>query len=172
REAADSLVATVAEHLGRIDLLVNNAGGQFAQRAEDFSVRGWRAVIDNNLNGTWNVTQAVAKRMIAAGGGRIVSVIANHHRGLPGGAHTSAARAAVANLTKTLAVEWGRHGIRLNAVAPGPIEASGFTESYAAGVVDRARDLPLRRLGSVEEGAAAVVFLASPASRSATGTTL
>jgi citronellol/citronellal dehydrogenase len=161
----------VAEH-GRLDVLVNNAGGQFAQRAERYSVNGWNAVVDTNLNGTWFVTQEAARRMIAAGGGRIVSVLANHYRGIPGGAHTSAARAAVANLTRTLAVEWGRHGIRINAVAPGPIAASGFTQRYASGVVDRARDLPLGRLGTADEVAAAIVFLASPASAWTTGTTL
>lgn len=171
-EAVDALVETIVARCGRIQVLVNNAGGQFPQRAERFSVGGWRAVIDTNLNGTWYVTQAVAKRMIASGGGRIVSVIANHHRGIPGGAHTSAARAAVANLTKTLAVEWGRYGIRLNAVAPGPIDASGFTRTYAPGIIDRARSLPLGRLGSVEEVAAAVVFLASPAAGWTTGATL
>jgi len=170
--AVDQLVRDVFARSGRIDVLVNNAGGQFAQRAERFSVSGWRAVIDTNLNGTWYVTQAVAKRMIASGGGRIVSVIANHYRGIPGGAHTSAARAAVANLTKTLAVEWGAYGIRVNAVAPGPIDASGFTEKYAPEVVERARGVPLGRLGRIEEVVAAVVFLASPAAGWTTGTTL
>jgi citronellol/citronellal dehydrogenase len=171
-EAVDALVARIVERFGQLQVLVNNAGGQFPEYAERFSVGGWRAVIDTNLNGTWYVTQAVGNRMIASGGGRVVSVIANHHRGIPGAAHTSAARAAVANLTKTLAVEWGRHGIRLNAVAPGPIDASGFTRVYAPGVVDRARGLPLGRLGSVEEVAAAVLYLASPASGWTTGTTL
>jgi citronellol/citronellal dehydrogenase len=166
------LVDFVCGHHGRIDVLVNNAGGQFPQRAEEYSVKGWNTVIDNNLNGTWYMTQAVAKVMIGHGGGRIVNVIANYHRGIPGGAHTSAARAAVANLTKTLAVEWGRHGIRINAVAPGPIEQSGFTRTYDPAVIDRARGLPLGRLGTVEEVAAAIVFLASPASSWTTGTTL
>jgi citronellol/citronellal dehydrogenase len=170
--AIDRMASHVAAALGRIDVLVNNAGGQFAQRAESFSVKGWRAVVDTNLNGTWYVTQAVGRRMIAAHGGRIVSVIANHHRGIPGNAHTSAARAAVGNLTKTLAVEWARHGIRVNAVAPGPIGASGFTRDYETGVVRRAAGLPLGRLGTVEEVAAAIMFLASPASAWTTGTTL
>lgn len=171
-DEVERLVEEVMARFGRVDCLVNNAGGQFAQRAERYSVNGWNAVIDTNLNGTWRMTQAVGKRMIAAGGGRIVNVIANHYRGIPGGAHTSAARAAVANLTKTLAVEWGRHGVRINAVAPGPIEASGFVERYDPTVVERARALPLGRLGTVEEIAAAVVFLASPASAWTTGATL
>ncbi len=171
-EQVEALVELVLGRHGRIDVLVNNAGGQFPQRAERYSVKGWNAVIDTNLNGTWYVSQAVGKRMIAARGGRIVNVIANHYRGIPGNAHTSAARAAVANLTKTLAVEWARHGIRVNAVAPGPIAGSGFTREYAAGVVERAADLPLGRLGTVDEVAAAILFLASPASSWTTGTTL
>jgi citronellol/citronellal dehydrogenase len=161
----------VAEH-GRIDVLVNNAGGQFAQRAERFSPKGWKAVIDTNLNGTWYVSQAVGRAMIAANGGRIVNIIANYHRGMPGIAHTSAARAAVANLTKTLAVEWARHGIRINAVAPAPIGSSGFDGNYGDAAIARALTLPLGRLGTVEEVAAAVVFLASAASSWTTGTTL
>lgn len=171
-EEVARLVDFVIEGHGKIDVLVNNAGGQFAQLAENFSVNGWKAVVDTNLNGTWYVTQEVGRRMIGRGSGRIVNVIANHHRGLPGGAHTSAARAAVANLTKTLAVEWGRYGIRINAVAPGPIEASGFVERYDAEVVESARALPLGRLGTVDEVAAAVLFLASPASSWTTGATL
>jgi len=171
-EQVEALVELIIARHARIDILVNNAGGQFAQKAEAYSINGWNAVINTNLTGTWYVTQAVGKRMIAAGGGRIVNVIANHHRGIPGGAHTSAARAAVANLTKTLAVEWGRHRIRLNAVAPGPIDASGFTQRYAATVVERAADLPLGRLGHADDVAAAILFLASPASAWMTGTTL
>lgn len=171
-DQVDALVAGVYATEGRLDVLVNNAGGQFAQRAERYSVKGWNAVVDTNLNGTWYVTQAAGRGMIAAGGGRIVNVIANHHRGIPGGAHTSAARAAVANLTRTLAVEWGRHGIRLNAVAPGPIAASGFTATYDPAVVARTRGFPLERLGTLDEVAAAIVFLASPASSWTTGITL
>ncbi|HJQ83625.1 MAG TPA: SDR family oxidoreductase [Candidatus Binatia bacterium] len=171
-EQVEAVVELVLARHGRVDVLVNNAGGQFAQRAERYSVKGWNAVVDTNLNGTWWVTQAVGKAMIAAGRGRIVNVIANHHRGLPGNAHTSAARAAVANLTKTLAVEWARHGIRINAVAPGPIASSGFTREYPSGVVERAAGLPLGRLGTVDEVAAAIVFLASPAASWTTGATL
>lgn len=171
-EQVRALVDAILDRHGRIDVLVNNAGGQFAQRAERFSANGWRAVIDTNLNGTWHVTQAVGTHMLGAGAGRIVNVIANHHRGIPGGAHTSAARAAVANLTKTLAVEWGPRGVRVNAVAPGPIAASGFTTTYDAAVVERARSLPLGRLGTVDEIAAAILFLASPASAWTTGTTV
>ncbi|HYD47249.1 MAG TPA: SDR family oxidoreductase [Terriglobales bacterium] len=166
------LMAAIVGHHSRLDLLVNNAGGQFAQRAENYAVRGWNAVISTNLNGTWYMTQAAGKHMIANRSGIIVNVIANHHRGIPGCAHTSAARAAVANLTKSLAVEWGDYGIRINAVAPGPIAASGFTAKYDPAVVARAAALPIGRLGTVDEVAAAVLFLASPASAWTTGATL
>ena len=171
-EQVQALVDFTIAQLGRVDILVNNAGGQFPQRAERFSVNGWKAVVETNLTGTWFMTQAVARTMIAAGGGRIVNVIANYHRGIPGSAHTSAARAAVANLTRTLAVEWGRHDVRVNAVAPGPLEASGFTQVYDPAVIERARALPLGRLGTLDEVAAAIVFLVSPASSWTTGATL
>lgn len=171
-EQVEALVETTLSQHGRIDVLVNNAGGQFAQRAEEYEVKGWKAVIDTNLNGTWYMTQAVGRRMLVTGGGCIVNVVANYHRGLPGVAHTSAARAAVANLTQTLAIEWGGRGVRINAVAPGPIAASGFTTNYDPRVVRGAADLPLERLGTVEEVAAAILFLASPASAWTTGAIL
>jgi citronellol/citronellal dehydrogenase len=171
-DTVEGMVATVHERLGGIDVLVNNAGGQFPQRAEDYSVKGWNTVINNNLSGTWFVTQAVGKRMIAAGGGRILNVIANHHRGMPGIAHTSAARAAVDNLAKSLAVEWGRYGIRINSVAPGPVDTYGFAKTYYEGIGAEVEKLPIPRFGTVEEVAAAVVFLVSPASTWTTGATL
>jgi citronellol/citronellal dehydrogenase len=161
-------VATMADRvhaeLGRIDILVNNAGGQFPQRAEHFTVKGWNTVINNNLNGTWYVTQAVAKHMMADGGGQIVNVIANYHRGMPGVAHTSAARAAVDNLAKTLSIEWARYKIRINSVAPGPIDTYGFAKTYYEGIGAEISKLPIPRFGTVDEVAAAVLFLASPAS--------
>jgi citronellol/citronellal dehydrogenase len=171
-DAVEGMVADVHRRLGRITVLVNNAGGQFPQRAEDYSVKGWDTVINNNLNGTWYVTQAVGKRMIADGGGRILNVIANHHRGMPGVAHTSAARAAVENLAKSLSIEWGRHGIRINSVAPGPIDTYGFAKTYYGGIGMEMSKLPIPRFGTVEEVAAAAVFLVSPASSWTTGATL
>jgi citronellol/citronellal dehydrogenase len=171
-EAVATMAQRVHAELGRIDILVNNAGGQFPQRAEDFTVKGWNTVINNNLNGTWYVTQAVARHMIVDGGGRIVNVIANHHRGMPGIAHTSAARAAVDNLAKTLSVEWARHGIRINSVAPGPVDTYGFAKTYYEGIGALVDQLPVPRFGTVEEIAAAVVFLASPASSWTTAATL
>jgi len=171
-DAVEAMVADVHHRLGRIDVLVNNAGGQFPQRAENYTVKGWNTVINNNLSGTWYVTQAVAKRMIANGGGRILNVIANHRRGMPGIAHTSAARAAVDNLAKTLSIEWARHGIRINSVAPGPVDTYGFAKTYYEGVGAEISKLPIPRFGTVEEVAAAVVFLVSPASSWTTGANL
>jgi citronellol/citronellal dehydrogenase len=171
-EQVERMVGAVCGHFGRIDILVNNAGGQFPQRAVDFTVKGWNTVINNNLNGTWYVTQAVGRRMIERGGGRIVNIIANYHRGMPGIAHTSAARAAVANLSMTLSIEWSRHGIRINSVAPGPIETDGFTKTYYEGIGAEVDCYPIPRFGTVDEVASAVVFLASEAASWITGSTL
>ena len=109
----------LAEH-GRIDTLVNNAGGQFPQNAIDFSRKGWLAVMDLNLNGTWWMMQETAKRWVAAGaGGNIVNIVATIERGMPQVAHTCAARSGVIYLSKTLSTEWAPLGIRVNCVAPG-----------------------------------------------------
>ncbi len=172
-EQVDELVAAALARFGRIDLLINNAGGQFPAPAESISPRGFEAVVRNNLNGTFFMTRAVATAaMIPARRGRIVNVIANIYRGFPMMVHTGAARAGVENMTMTLAVEWARHGILVNAVAPGIILSSG-TERYPREVVDVAiRQCPLKRAGTVEEVAAAILFLCSPAAQYITGATL
>lgn len=159
-EQISALVSGVLDKLGRIDLLVNNAGGQFPAPAESITPRGWEAVIRNNLNGTFYVTREVALRsMIPNRGGRIVNVIANVFRGFPGMAHTGAARAGVENLTMTLAVEWAPHRIYVNAVAPGVIRSSG-TAQYPPELLEMGRKkTPLKRLGTEEEVADAIVFL-------------
>jgi len=114
-EQIKSLFENIAEHEGRLDILINNAGGQFPSSAEDISVNGWNAVINNNLNGTWFVTQQAAKQFfLQQKNGIIVNIIANIFRGFPGMAHTGAARAGVSNLTKTLAVEWAHKNVRIN----------------------------------------------------------
>jgi citronellol/citronellal dehydrogenase len=151
-------------------VLVNNAGGQFPSAAEHLSPRGFEAVVRNNLLGTWNVTQAVAtEALIPQRRGRIVNVIAQIARGFPGMAHTGAARAGVENLTKTLAVEWAIHGIRVNAVAPGTIRTSG-TDQYPPDLLEEARRAsPLKRLGTAEEVAHLIVYLASKQADFVTG---
>ncbi|MEE9255153.1 MAG: SDR family oxidoreductase [Pseudomonadales bacterium] len=161
-EMIDTFVDAVVERFGRIDVLVNNAGGQFPTTAEALSAKGFQAVVRNNLVGTWSMTHAVAnKAMIPQKRGRIVNIIASIVRGFPGMVHTGAARAGVDNMTKTLAVEWAMHGIRSNAVAPGVIVTSG-TKQYPPGLLDIAEKAnPLHRLGTAEEVSHLITYLAS-----------
>lgn len=158
----DALVDAVKQKFGRIDVLVNNAGGQFPTAAENLSPKGWEAVIRNNLNGTWFVTHAVAtKCMIPQKNGRIVNIIAQMWRGFPGMVHTGAARAGVDNMTKTLAVEWARFGIRVNAIAPGVIKSSG-TDQYPDFLLERAvKATPVKRTGTPDEVAVLATMLCS-----------
>jgi citronellol/citronellal dehydrogenase len=165
-ERVDALVGEVLERHGRVDLLVNNAGGQYLTPAEDITPKGFRAVLRLNVEGTWLMTHAVATRaMIPAGrGGRIVNVTLSPHHGLPGMAHSSAARAAVENLTRVLSIEWARFGIRLTALAAGPFATDALRTKYPKPVVEGvAGTVPLGRLGTEEEFAWLVAYLASPA---------
>jgi citronellol/citronellal dehydrogenase len=172
-EQVAGLVDATLARLGRIDCLVNNAGGQFPSPAEMISPKGWDAVIRNNLNGTFYMTREVAlKAMIPQRRGRIVNVIAQIFRGFPGMAHTGAARAGVENLTMTLAVEWAQHRIGVNAVAPGVIRSSG-TVRYPPELLEAGRKItPMKRLGTEDEVAASIVYLLSPAAAFITGSTL
>jgi len=172
-EQVQQTVAGVVAKFGAIDILVNNAGGQFPAPAQHISSNGFAAVVKNNLLGTWNVTREVANQsMIPRQRGRVVMIIANILRGFPGMAHTGAARAGVENLTMSLAVEWSQFGILVNAVAPGIIISSG-TKRYPPEIVARGvRATPLKRAGTVDEVAASIVFLASPAAQYITGATL
>ncbi|MBX3260120.1 MAG: SDR family oxidoreductase [Labilithrix sp.] len=169
-EQIGAFVDAVGEKLGRATILVNNAGGQFPTAAETLSPRGWEAVVRNNLNGTFFMTQAVAiKHMIPSRRGRVVNVIANIARGFPGMVHTGAARAGVENMTRTLAVEWAQHNIQLNAVAPGVIRTTG-TDQYPPELVEASRKkTPMKRLGTAGEVAELIVYLASDAAFFVTG---
>ncbi|MBX3211690.1 MAG: SDR family oxidoreductase [Labilithrix sp.] len=169
-EQIGAFVDAVGEKLGRATILVNNAGGQFPTTAETLSPRGWEAVVRNNLNGTFFMTQAVAtKHMIPSRRGRVVNVIANIARGFPGMVHTGAARAGVENMTRTLAVEWAQHNIQLNAVAPGIIRTTG-TDQYPPELVEASRKkTPMKRLGTAGEVAELIVYLASDAAFFVTG---
>ena len=160
----------VARH-GRLDILVNNGGGQFLAPAATISEKGWRAVVDTNLTGTWHMTRAAAVAWMLEHGGTVVSITMLTRRSFPGMAHSVAARAGVEAMTRTLAVEWAPMGIRLNCVAPGYIASSGM-KRYPVGpefFVELQKAVPMKRLGTCEEVAWAVAYLASPASAYVTG---
>jgi len=164
-EAVAALVDGLLERHGRLDLLVNNAGGQFLAPAETISAKGFRTVTELNVQGTWNMTHAAAtKAFIPQGGGKVVSVTLSPHNGMPGMVHSGAARAAVENMMRTLSIEWSRFGIRLCAIAPGQFDTEVFRTKYPAEVVATVPDtVPLGRLGRPEEMAWLIAFLASPA---------
>jgi peroxisomal 2,4-dienoyl-CoA reductase len=181
-----AMVADVVAEHGRIDLLVNNAAGNFYAPSETLSPNAWRSVIEIDLFGTFYCTQAVMPVMKAQGGGRVVSIsMTLHYRGWPQMAHATAAKAGVDALTRTLAVEWAPHGIRINAVAPGPIPTDGvrraFTPPADSGIPDifaaadqamakyAQRAIPLQRWGTPRDIANMVAFLASPAGDWITG---
>jgi NAD(P)-dependent dehydrogenase (short-subunit alcohol dehydrogenase family) len=163
-EQVGGFVDGVIERHGRIDTLVNNAGGQYMTPAEDISLKGFETVVRLNLIGTWLMSHAVAtKSMIPNGGGKILSVTLSPHHGLPGMAHSSAARAAVENLMRVLSIEWARFNIRTTAIASGHFRTDAL-KKYPQPVQDSvARTVPLQRLGEDYEQAWLVAYLASPA---------
>ncbi len=172
-EAVDAAVAALVEEHGRLDGVVNNAGGQFPVKAEELSPRGWNAVVDTNLNGTRWVSQAAFRHAFERQKrGAVVNIVADVWVGAPGMAHTGAARAGVMNLTVTLAGEWARHGVRVNAVAPGPILTSGlatYPEALQKRTLDEVKVTPPSRLGTESEVSSAVVYLLSPAATYVSG---
>ncbi len=170
-EQVAAFVTRVIDAWKHVDILVNNAGGQFPSPAENMAPKGWEAVIRNNLNGTFFMTREVATRaMIPAKRGRIVNITAMVSRGFPGMSHTGAARAAVENLTKSLAIEWATYGIRVNAVAPGNNIRTSGTDQYGEDLLELTRKAtPLKRLGTADEVARVIVFLASDAADFVTG---
>ena len=185
-ERVQAAVAEVQREHGRIDLLVNNAAGNFYAPSESLSPNAWKSVIEIDLYGTFFCSQAVLPVMRAQGGGSIVNVsMTLHYRGWPLMAHATAAKAGIDALTKTLALEWAKDRVRINAVAPGPIPTEGVKKAFAPppsadGVVDvfaqekamesyAKRMIPLQRFGSPEDIANMVAFLASPAGAWITG---
>ena len=180
-----AMVEQVQRDRGRIDILVNNAAGNFYAPSESLSANAWKSVIEIDLNGTFFCSQAVFPVMKAQGNGRIISIsMTLHYRGWPLMAHATAAKAGIDALTRTLALEWARHGIRVNAIAPGPIPTEGvrkaFTPPGGTGApdvfaVERAledyarKSIPLGRWGSPADIANMVAFLASPAGDWVTG---
>jgi citronellol/citronellal dehydrogenase len=169
-EQVNALIDRTHSELGGIDVLINNAGGQFAQAALDFSVKGWQAVVDTNLNGTWYMMQAAARRWVADGKpGCIINIVADVWRGLPGIAHSCAARAGVIYLSKTLAVEWAPHQVRVNCVAPGCVETSAFGRYPLEGTASYWQANPMKRPGDVQDVAEACVYLAASSGKFVTG---
>ncbi|NOU06413.1 MAG: SDR family oxidoreductase [Hyphomicrobiaceae bacterium] len=168
-------VAAVVARFGRIDHLVNNAGGQFAAPLENISAKGFDTVVRNNLTGGFLMARECYTQWMKAHGGAIVNITADNWLGMPMMGHSGAARAGMVNLTETAALEWSGSNVRVNAVAPGWIASSGM-DQYPPEMGARIRSLkdvsPLGRLGSESEVAAAIVFLLSPGAAYISGTTL
>jgi citronellol/citronellal dehydrogenase len=173
-EAVDRLVDAVLERHGRLDTLVNNAGGQFLSPAEAITPKGFRTVIELNVQGTWLMTHAAAtKAFIPGGGGKVLSVTLSPHNGMPGMVHSGAARAAVENMMRTLAVEWARFGVKTCALAAGQFATETLLTKYPRAIVDNLeRSIPIGRAGRAEEMAWLVAYLASPAGDFFSGTTI
>jgi len=169
-----TIASLVAEH-GPIHGLFNNAGGQFVSTADKMSAKGWRAVIDLNLNGTFVVSTAVFRHSMEEHGGSVVNMLADIWTGYPGMAHMAAARAGIENLTRSLSLEWAPAGIRVNCVAPGTILSSGmktYPPAVQRNAVEGSRGIPASRLGTESEVSAAITYLLSPAAAYVTGETL
>jgi NAD(P)-dependent dehydrogenase (short-subunit alcohol dehydrogenase family) len=173
-EAVERLFEGLLERHDRLDVLVNNAGGQFLAPAESITPKGFRTVIELNVQGTWLMTHAAAtKAFIPQKGGKVLSVTLSPHHGMPGMVHSGAARAAVENMMRTLAVEWARFGIRTCALAAGQFATETLLTKYPQVVVDNLeRSIPIGRAGRAEEMAWLVAYLASPAGDFVSGTTI
>ncbi|MGU3497605.1 SDR family oxidoreductase [Mycobacterium sp. C31M] len=172
---ADAVDAVVARH-GRLDALVNNAAGNFVVPSEDLSPGGWKAVTDIVLNGTFYCTHAAARHMLAAGGGTVLNIIASYAwHGHPGTVHSAAAKGGVVAMTRTLAVEWGARGVRVNCLAPGPTETAGA--GAALWGTEQARGevlagVPANRFAEPAEIAESAAFLLSDRAGYITGEVL
>ena len=186
-EQVDALATESYARFGAIDFLINNAGGQFPARPWDITDNGFRAVVDLNLNGTWNMCSRFGKHMAQRRSGSIVNIVHvySFERGAPYFAHSGAARAGVVNLTRSLAYYYARYGVNINALAPGSIATQGLREEeYAKALsagerppveaveAQQVRDIPAHRLGTPEEVAAMTLFLCSPAARYINGASL
>jgi peroxisomal 2,4-dienoyl-CoA reductase len=175
-DQVEALVQRAYETFGRIDVLVNNAAGSFLAAVRKITPHGWQTLIDTTLNGTFYCCRAVGLQMIEQGGGKIINMTATlHFKGSPGLAAPTAAKAGVEALTKTLALEWAKFNILVNAIAPGPIYSEGANRNLWANQQFHdmvKRGVPLGRFGTVEDIAHLAVYLASPAGDYITGATL
>ena len=167
-----AMIADVIAQHGKIDGLVNNAGGQYPQPVKDISLKGWDAVVRSNLTGGFLVAREAFNQSMASHGGAIVNIIADIWGGMPTMAHSGAARAGMLSFTETAACEWACAGVRVNAVAPGWIASSGF-DTYSPEMQAELRSLktkvPLQRYGTEAEISAAIVFLLCEAAAFITG---
>ncbi|HPH13153.1 MAG TPA: SDR family oxidoreductase [Burkholderiaceae bacterium] len=174
-DAVKQTVAAVLATQGRVDGLVNNAGGQYITPLESISAKGWQAVIDTNLTGGFLMARECYLQSMQRNGGSIVNIVADMWGSMPGMGHSGAARAGMVSFTETAAVEWAHSGVRVNAVAPGYIASSGM-DHYPPEVGpmfrEMAKTVPLGRFGTEAETSAGIVFLLSPAAAFITGSTL
>lgn len=169
-DSARALFDDIWSRHGRLDILINSAGGQFPQPAIDFSVKGWNAVINTNLNGTWFMMQSAAQHWREAQSpGSVVNIVVVTTHGLYGVAHTVAARAGVIGLSRSVAVEWAPLGIRVNCIAPGAIETEGWKVYTPEARAAYPRSNPMMRAGTAWDIAEACVYIGGPAGAFITG---
>ncbi len=169
-----TVAAVVAAH-GRVDGLVNNAGGQYMMPLEAISAKGWEAVVNTNLTGGFLMARECFLQSMNKQGGSIVNIVADMWGSMPGMGHSGAARAGMVSFTETAALEWAGRGVRVNAVAPGYIASSGmdnYPPEMAPMLREMSKTIPLGRFGTEAEASAGVVFLLSPAASFISGSTL
>ena len=174
-DSVKQTIADVVARLGRVDGLVNNAGGQFMTPLEAISAKGWEAVVNTNLTGGFLMARECYLQSMRKHGGSIVNIVADMWGSMPGMGHSGAARAGMVSFTETAAAEWGGKGVRVNAVAPGYIASSGmdnYPVEAAPMIREMAKTIPAGRFGTEAETAAGIVFLLSPAASFISGTTL